>query len=140
MQTLKIGKFLRFAFPLILISAAANSYAQSATFTQHYKQTNLVSDQAGVAPVTDPNLVNPWGLSRSSTSPWWAADNGTGVATLYTGTGTINPLVVTIPPSDPSTSPTGTPTGTIFNGSTGFELKPGFPALFLFVTEDGTIS
>jgi hypothetical protein len=34
-----------------------------------YTQTNLVSDQPGVAQKTDPNLVNPWGMSRSATSP-----------------------------------------------------------------------
>ena len=42
----------------------------SAQQVQHYKQTNLVADTPGVAPVTDPNLVNPWGMSRSSGSPW----------------------------------------------------------------------
>jgi uncharacterized protein (TIGR03118 family) len=138
MQMFKNAKSWRLwvALSLTLISIAANSYAQNA---QHYKQTNLVSDTPGVAPVTDPNLVNPWGLSRSSTSPWWVADNGTGRSTLYSGAGAIVPLVVTIPPSDPSTPP-GTPTGTIVNGGPGFELKPGFPAAFLFVTEDGTIS
>jgi uncharacterized protein (TIGR03118 family) len=141
MQTLKISQYLRIreALSLILISVAAHSYAQSASPSQHYKQTNLVSDQAGVAPVMDPNLVNPWGLSRSSTSPWWVSDNGMGVATLYSGAGAIVPLVVTIPPSDPA-SPPGTPTGTIFNGGTGFEIQKGFPAAFIFVTEDGTIS
>jgi uncharacterized protein (TIGR03118 family) len=130
---------LRGALSLVLVSIAANSYAQNASPSQHYKQTNLVSDMPGVAPVTDPNLVNPWGLSRSSTSPWWVSDNGTGVATLYSGAGAVVPLVVTIPSSDPSTT-SGTPTGTIFNGGTGFELKPGLPAVFMFVTEDGTIS
>lgn len=107
---------------------------------QHYRQTNLTSDQSGVAPNTDAHLVNPWGLSRSSGSPWWASDNGTGVATLYDGTGAAKPLVVTIPPAEPNTNATGTPTGTVFNGSTGFELATGKPAVFLFVTEDGTIS
>jgi uncharacterized protein (TIGR03118 family) len=141
MQRCKIGRYGRLwgALSLILISIAANSYAQSASPSQHYKQTNLVSDMEGVAPVTDPNLVNPWGLTRSSTSPWWVSDNGTGVSTLYTGTGSIVPLVVTIPPSDPK-SQTGTPTGAVFNGGTGFEIKKGFPAAFMFVTEDGTIS
>jgi uncharacterized protein (TIGR03118 family) len=141
MKIFKIGRHQRFegALALILISIAANSHAQSATPSQHYKQTNLVSDMPGAAPVTDPNLVNAWGLSRSSSSPWWVSDNGTGLATLYSGTGAIVPLVVTIPPSDPS-SPPATPTGTIFNGGSGFEIKPGFPAVFIFVTEDGTIS
>jgi hypothetical protein len=40
-------------------------------FGQHYAQTNLVSNTSGVAPVTDPQLVNPWGISRGSGSPWW---------------------------------------------------------------------
>jgi uncharacterized protein (TIGR03118 family) len=104
---------------------------------QHYKQTNLISNIPGMAVATDPNLVNPWGISRSSGSPWWVSDNGQGVSTLYTGAGAINPLVVTIPAAD---SGSGTPTGTIFNGSQDFQLAPGKPALFLFVTEDGTLS
>ena len=128
------------ALSLILISMAANSYAQSASPSQHYKQTNLVSDMEGVAAVTDPNLVNPWGLARSSTSPWWVSDNGTGLSTLYSGTGTPASLVVTIPPSDPTTGDTGTPTGVVFNGGKGFEIATGFPAVFIFATEDGTIS
>ena len=102
------------ALSLTVISLAASSNAQQSA--QHYKQTNLVSDIPGVAAVTDTNLVNPWGLSRSSGSPWWVSDNGTGLATLYDGSGNPKPLVVTIPPSDPA-SPPGTPTGTIFNGA-----------------------
>ena len=107
---------------------------------QHYKQINLVADQSGVAAATDANLVNPWGLSRSSTSPWWVSDNGTGLSTLYDLNGVAKSLVVTIPTGDPSVSSTGTPTGTLFNGGTGFVLPNGKPATFLFVTEDGTIS
>ncbi len=119
-----------------LLALSSPLQAQQA---QHYKQTNLVSNIPGMAAVTDSNLVNPWGLSRSSGSPWWVSDNGTGVTTLYTGTGTAIPLVVTIPPGD-SSSQTGNPTGQIFNGSQDFQLAPGKPAIFLFVTEDGTVS
>jgi uncharacterized protein (TIGR03118 family) len=142
MKDLKSYRRLRFtgALALTLISVAANVYAQSASPSQHYKQTNLISDTPGVAAVTDPNLVNPWGLSRSSSSPWWVSDNGMGVATLYSGTGSVAPLVVTVPPSEVNSGQTGTPTGTVFNGGTGFEIKKGFPAVFLFVTEDGTVS
>jgi uncharacterized protein (TIGR03118 family) len=142
MQTLKTGRHWLSggALSLILISIAANSYAQSVSPSQHYKQTNLIADTEGIAPVTDPHLVNPWGLARSSTSPWWVSDNGPGLSTLYSGTGTIASLVVTVPPSDPTTGDTGTPTGVLFNGGTGFEIKKGFPAAFIFVTEDGTIS
>ena len=112
-------------------------------FGQHYTQTNLVSSTAGVAPVTDPQLINPWGLSRGSGSPWWVSDNATGFSTLYTGAGAKQSLIVTIPPADPTNknTPTGTPTGTIFNGSqTDFLLAPGKPAVFLFSTIDGTIA
>jgi uncharacterized protein (TIGR03118 family) len=114
----------------------------SAANAQHYTQVNLVANTSGAAPVTDPNLVNPWGLSRSSGSPWWVSDNGAGLATLYNGAGTITPLVVTIPKANPSstTFPTGTPTGTIANGSpTDFLLAPGAPAAFPFSTIDGAI-
>jgi uncharacterized protein (TIGR03118 family) len=129
--------------------AAAASLALSILFVgplahaQHYNQVNLVANTSGIAPVTDPNLVNPWGMSRSSGSPWWISDNGTGLSTLYNGAGAITPLVVTIPKSNPAstTFPTGTPTGTIANSSTtDFLLAPGAPADFLFSTIDGTIS
>jgi uncharacterized protein (TIGR03118 family) len=112
-------------------------------FAQHYTQTNLVSNTAGVAPVTDPQLINPWGFSRASGSPWWVSDNGTGFSTLYNGVGAKQSLIVTIPPADPNNkkTPTGTPTGTIANGSqTDFLLAPAEPAVFLFSTIDGTIA
>src|SRR5262249_7248060 len=88
-------------------------------------QTNIVSDLPGVAPLQDPHLVNPWGISFGATGPFWISDNGTGVSTLYTvpGTGTtppsLNPLIVSIPaPGDPLGS-SGAPTGTVFNGDGG---------------------
>lgn len=120
-----------------LLSLSATLPAQ---LVQHYTQTNLVSDTPGMAAITDPNLVNPWGLSRSSGSPWWVSDNGPGLTTLYGATGTVASLVVTIPPADSSGGQTGVPTGQIFNGTPGFALAVGFPARFIFVTEDGTVS
>ncbi|HWY67539.1 MAG TPA: TIGR03118 family protein [Terriglobales bacterium] len=112
-------------------------------FAQHYKQTNLVSNTSGVAPVTDPQLINAWGLSRGSGSAWWVSDQGTGVSTLYNGPGAKQSLIVTIPPADPTNknTPIGSPTGTIFNGSQNdFLLAPGKAAAFLFSTGDGTIA
>ena len=128
---------MRFAVStvLILITGIAN-------FGQHYNQTNLVSNTSGAA-VTDPQLTNPWGLSRGSGSPWWVSDNATGVSTLYNGAGARQSLIVTIPPADPTNknTPIGSPTGTIFNGGqTDFFLAPGKPAIFLFSTIDGTIA
>jgi uncharacterized protein (TIGR03118 family) len=124
-------------------SAVVALITGAACFGQHYTQTNLVSNTSGVAPVTDPQLINPWGVSRGSGSPWWVSDNATGLSTLYTGAGAKQTLIVTIPPADPKNknTPTGTPTGTIFNGSqTDFLLAPGKPAVFLFSTIDGTIA
>jgi uncharacterized protein (TIGR03118 family) len=136
MNTIRVQSFpqlSRFA-SVGLLAVCSMLPAQQA---QHYKQTNLISNIPGMAAATDPNLVNPWGISRSSGSPWWVSDNGQGVATLYTGAGAINSLVVTIPAADDGA---GTPTGQIFNGSQDFQIAPNKPAVFLFVTEDGTLS
>jgi uncharacterized protein (TIGR03118 family) len=134
----------------------------SLTPAQHYTQTNLVSDLPGMAPVTDPNLRNAWGLTRSPTgSPWWVGNNNSGTSTLYSGAGTpinnfpadphpdsngnginspFNNFVMVPPPGFAPGTPS-TPTGVVFNGSpTDFLLAPGKPAIFIFATEDGTIS
>jgi uncharacterized protein (TIGR03118 family) len=113
-----------------------------------YMQENLVADLPNVAANTDPNLVNPWGIAFASGGPFWIADNGTGLSTVYQANGqpapAAAPLRVTIPmPSSNTTPPAGahaSPTGMVFNGTAGFALAPGQPALFLFATEEGTIS
>jgi uncharacterized protein (TIGR03118 family) len=106
-----------------------------------YLQTNLVSDVSGLALHTDPNLINPWGLTASPTGPFWVSDNNAGVATLYNGQGQPQSLVVNIPL--PDGTPGGAPTGVVFNSSTGFKVSENgvsAPAAFLFATEDGTIA
>jgi len=115
------------------------------TFAQRYKQTNLVSNITGMAPTIDPNLKNPWGLTRSSGSPWWVGNNNSGTSTLYTGTGQIIPIngngVVIVPPPGFAPGTQSAPTGVVFNGSpTDFLVAPGASAHFIFATEDGTIS
>ena len=133
----------------------------SLTQAQHYSQKNLVSDISqpnnadGTTVLVDPNLKNPWGLTRSSTtpaqpgSPWWVANNNSGTSTLYDGNGNPfpppskgGPLVVTVPPPNGSAAGTqSTPTGIVFNGSpTDFLVAPGKSAHFIFATEDGTIA
>src|SRR6516165_4366466 len=82
-----------------------------------YAQVNLASDVPGLARVTDPNLVNPWGVSYSPTGPFWFADAAAGVSDLLDGRGQIVPLVVTVPAANGSR---GLPTGTVFNGGPGF--------------------
>jgi hypothetical protein len=110
-----------------VMNSALSLFLSGACFAQHYTQTNLVSDTAGVAPVNDPQLTNPWGLSRSSSSAWWVADNVAGVSTLYNGAGSKQALVVSIPVADPNNKkvPTG-PSGTVSNGNPSeFLLEPG---------------
>jgi len=130
----------RFVVCIVALAMFQGS-ARAQDSLQQYLRTNLDSDQTGAAQPPDSDLVNGWGLSRSSGSPWWVSDNGTGKSTLYDGTGTKLGLVVTIPSGDPTVNPTGTPTGTVYNGSSAdFILPNGKAATFLFVTEDGTIS
>jgi uncharacterized protein (TIGR03118 family) len=108
-----------------------------------YLQNNLVSDLHGQGARFDANLANPWGISFSPTGPFWISDNHTGVVTVYNGQGepapAANPLVVTVPPPAGGTPPSA-PTGQVFNMTADFTLAPSRPALFLFGSEDGTIS
>jgi uncharacterized protein (TIGR03118 family) len=70
------------------------------------------------------------------------AANGTGMSTLYDGTGKPQTLVVKIPASANNPGD-GAPTGIVFNGSTGFVVSQGgasAPSRFLFATEDGVIA
>lgn len=97
-----------------------------------FQQTNLVSSVMGLAPVTDPNLKNPWGISLSSGSPFWVSNQVTRTATLYNGAGQTQSLVVAI-------SGTGGPTGQVFNNAGTFQLSNGANAVFLFATLDGRI-
>jgi uncharacterized protein (TIGR03118 family) len=105
-----------------------------------FTQVNLASDVPGLAPVTDPNLVNPWGIAFSPTGPFWLAGNGSGVSDLLDGRGQPVPLLGTGPSA---AFLDGTPTGVVFNGGTGFAISEnGVSAAsrFLFVTENGTIA
>jgi uncharacterized protein (TIGR03118 family) len=123
----------------LLGSAAGILSAQTAPNT--YLVHNLVADTAGVADHTDPNLVNPWGNAFSGTSPFWIGDNGTGLSTLYDGTGTPNAsVVVAIPAAAGATTP-GPVTGVIQNSiTTAFLVAPGKQSQFGFCSEDGVIS
>ena len=79
-----------------------------------YKKRNLVSDIDGVARITDPNLVNPWGLAFGPATPAWVSDNGTDVSTLYSG-GVRKSIPVTLPLV--VGIPGGAPTGMVFNAT-----------------------
>src|ERR1700681_2163827 len=59
-----------------------------------YRQTNLLSDIGGFASVQDPLLVNPWGISLTSSSPFWVANNGPSVTQLLRGDVSNSPFVL----------------------------------------------
>jgi len=143
---------------LLLVGLTVSSFTLYPSLTAHawggnpkgfYVQTNLVSDLPNIARFQDPNLVNSWGLTHGPNTPWFVADNGTGLATTYNGRGRPLSIIITIPP--PAGSPAGTkaaPTGIVFNNVNSknpddFVIsangKQG-PAVFMFATEDGTIS
>jgi uncharacterized protein (TIGR03118 family) len=128
-----------------LIFGAALFLIPNLLFAQHYTQTVLVSNTApglGGTPA-DADLQNPWGLVSSPTSPWWVSNNAGGTTTLYSidaTAGAASKVTRFIVPNAPSQPAAGSPTGVMFNGSpTDFLLAPGVPALFIFVTEDGTV-
>ncbi len=114
----------------VLVMAGAVPAAVDNAYSVH----PLVSDVPGAAPTLDPNLVNAWGLTATSTSPWWVADNGADESTLYNGnTGAIVPLVVQVD---------GAPTGAVANTTSSFVVTNGTasgPARFIFASEDGQI-
>ena len=116
-------KFRLFSLPiamLLLVGVLAAPAVAGAD--KEYTVHPLVSNDASAAPTTDANLVNAWGLTASPTSPWWVADNGTSVSTLYRADGSIVPLVVQVPVH---------PTGAVF-WATG-------SSRFVFDTEAGQI-
>jgi hypothetical protein len=104
-----------------------------------YRQVNLVSDLPNVAMLQDTNLVNAWGISFGPTTPFWVSDNGKGLATLYSITNDSSGMAhVTKVGLEVRIPGNGTPTGQAFNP---FNTVGAFHGdLFLFVSEDGTIS
>ncbi len=99
-----------------------------------YSMNKLVSDIPGFATQTDPNLVNPWGLAMTATSPFWVSNNRSQTSTLYTGAGVLapatGPLVV---------KNVGSATGQVANTTQAFAVAAGKPASFIFSTEEGKI-
>jgi uncharacterized protein (TIGR03118 family) len=115
------------------ILVAAGLVASASAAANSYTVTNLVSDVPGLATHVDPDLVNAWGLTSLPTSPWWVADNGTNVSTLYRADGSKVPLTVQVP---------NAPTGAVSNTGSNFVVSNGTssgPSFFIFATEEGKI-
>jgi uncharacterized protein (TIGR03118 family) len=132
-----------------LLLSTANT-ASSAPFVQ----TDLVSDIPGLATITDSSLVNPWGVSRTTTSPFWISDQGTNLTNLWSVTGptTVAKVTAVNPPTGgniaiPTTAsgPQG-PTGQVSNQNPSPSSFPvggggnGGSAHFIFANLNGTIS
>src|SRR5882757_7034401 len=114
-------------FALLLGGVSAVASAQTGN---SYQVTNLISDGSVTASVTDPNLINPWGIGIGSTV--WISGEKSGREIVTTATGTEK-FDVNIPPA--SGNALGQPTGVIFSGAaTGFVLPVGAPPTFLFAT------
>lgn len=111
-----------------------------------YDRSNIVSDGNVQGKVTNSNFVNSWGLASSSDGPWWVVQNHGGVVSVADNTGVIHGAVTIPPPA--SSSSVSAPTGTVFNqhaekDPNTFVVTKGSksgPSVFIFVTEDGTIS
>ncbi|MCL1870140.1 MAG: TIGR03118 family protein [Promicromonosporaceae bacterium] len=126
------------ALSVVLVGAFAGSASAVGLGSGRFDQVNLVSDQPGVAALTDPDLVNPWGMSHGPNTPVWVSNNGADVSTLYRTDTPGQP--VTKVPTVRVDIPGGAPTGQVFNDTTAFALPTGGPARFIFAGEDGNLS
>lgn len=135
---------------LMMAIAAGASLIAPRQSLAGFVQSDLVSDLPGLATLTDPELVNAWGVSESATSPLWISNQGTNTSTLYDVTGGTNVTKVDInPPSGfvgiptSATGPQG-PTGQVSNTNTSSFLVGnggnGASAHFIFANLNGTIS
>ena len=110
-----------------------------------FVQTNLVSDIPGLATITDPELVNPWGVSHSPISPFWVSNQATSTSTLYSVTDETKVSKVNLTVAIPKTAqgPQG-PTGQVNNANAAsFPVGnggDGGSALFIFGNLNGSIS
>ncbi|HEV2041289.1 MAG TPA: hypothetical protein VGT81_14850, partial [Casimicrobiaceae bacterium] len=118
---------LRGIFRNVWVGLGLFGLTASTAWADFYSQINLVSDIPGFAALTDPNLKNPWGISRSATSPFWVSDQGTNLATLYSvaANGTVSKVALNVAMPITAAGPQG-PTGQVNNNTTAF-LVPGAP-------------
>src|SRR5262249_24807910 len=159
--------------PLVLAALTGYSITTMAYAQTGYRETDLVVNKqvngvptlldsngiTHIARFSDANLVNPWGLTASEHGPFWVADAGAGVSTVYNTVGAPQNLVVSIPASQFNNDPFdrgGIPTGAVFNIAQTLSDQPGgfkisgnetfgvhapttASALFLFCTKQGAI-
>jgi len=110
--------------------------ATSTTPVTRYAEIPLVSDISGKTKLTDPKLVNPWGISLGKSLS--VTNAGSGTVTLYTGgVGTIKKEQVEV------AVPGGRPTGQVINPTDDFVVQGPAgkgPATHIFASAAGVIS
>ena len=138
-QTIQRAGIVVGALLLLVVALALGTTSARSDVPGTYTVHNLSSNLPGVATHQDADLRNGWGITEPATGPWWVADNGTGLSTLYDKNGVKQGLVVTIVG--------GAPTGTVFNGGSGFAVSVtdalgtrSGPARFIFASESGKIT
>jgi uncharacterized protein (TIGR03118 family) len=140
--------------PLTSVMTTATAFAALcagagvANAADGFTQNNLISNMPGLAATTDPNLVNPWGVSFANGSPIWISDQATQTSILPGVTGstgvTKTPFTVNIPPMG-AAGPTGQVANSLAIGgmSDGFDVNNGGngkSANFIFANLNGSIS
>lgn len=117
--------------------------ASPSSASSAFLATDLISDQPGVAAITDPTLVNAWGISLSPTAGgFWVSANGADRSEVYLGDVNGSPLTQPFKVATPG----GKPTGQVFNNTgspTDFQVTDGTntkPAVFLFASEAGAVT
>jgi uncharacterized protein (TIGR03118 family) len=129
---------IRFLTGLAALTLATSALAAATPPGNAYLVHNLVADQPGIADNTDPNMVNPWGLYTTASSPFWVNDAGTGLATVYSSAGVPSATKPAFAPSAKGTTP-APGTGGVANATGGFMIQGKVPN-FIFVTTQGTVS
>jgi uncharacterized protein (TIGR03118 family) len=122
------GKIFLTSLVVLVVSVGVARAAEK----NNYLATILAGNEDDEGfPTVDPLLQNSWGLAASGGGPWWVANNGSNMSTLYNGAGEKIPLEVVV---------LGAPTGEVFYGGDQFLLSNGAPARFIWAAEDGTFS
>ena len=128
------------AFATAALLLVAGSPAQAGSPASRVTEIDQVSNQPGHAKLTDPDVVNAWGLALGPTTPLWVANNGTSTATVYTGGlngATVGKAGLTVVNDSDGV------TGQVFNGSADFVVttpQGSGPARFMFDSESGDIT
>jgi uncharacterized protein (TIGR03118 family) len=106
---------------------------------RNFQQVNLVSSDGSGSPVlTEPSMLNAWGLAWAPSGVAWVNAEAGHVSELFSGEGVKLRAGINIP--SPTDATGGTPTGIVFAGGAGFTLSNGQLASFLFVGDDGVVS